>query len=995
MDISGRPPSGGPGAGLQVELLGRFALVVEGRPVSESAWRLRKAETLVKLLSLREGHRLHREEVVELLWPGRDPAAARNNLHQVLHVARSRLGDGAAGRRRLRLTHDVVALAPEDPLWIDADAFAAAARAALAAADPAAAGEALALYGGELLPGDRYEAWTEPARRELGELRDRVAVLAHGHGGPVAPDIPRPRGGDNLPAELTRFIGREDELDEVARLLGRGPLLTLTGPAGCGKTRLALQLAARQRDDFRDGACLVELAPLAQPELLAEAVAAAVGVPLRARADPEAVLREALAGRELLLVLDNCEHLVADAARFTEGLLRVCPELQVLATSREPLGITGEIAWRVRSLTLPAPGTDPAEAESVRLFADRAATARPGFELEAANTTDVARICRRLDGMPLAIELAAARVAALAPAEIADRLNASFLLRQGRRTAVTRQRTLEAALDWSYRLLDEGERALLRRLAAFAGTFGLDAAEAVCAGPPLQDGEVLDDLMGLVDKSLVSVGDAGAGSGYRLLEMIRHYARERLDEAGETAERLERHARWYAGRLTRAGSPPDVERLDRDQDNLRAALAWLLDHDPPAALRMAASLGDYWLLRGRLAEGRTWLERAVARTPEATRDVATALLGTLGFVGRSGDVTESARLAQRSLAIFRGLGDRAGASAALHALGLISWVQGDYAVARQWLTQALEEAGFADSPQAVANAAHGLGTVAISAGDLPEARAQLSAALAVLEGLAGDAEPSFLVVGTLCPVTTSSGFPERVLMEESQVMFRRVAPRSAPGYVLLNVAVAARLEGDLAGARAVVGDALARLQAGGDQAGVAQALAARGRLAAIEGDPARAREALERSLALRRRLGDHRAVGITIALLGEVAAQEGDPDRARSLMERAVAMFQHAGDRPPTMFVLLALGHLELAAGRENAARRRVEESRAVAEQLATRVGRCWTQVALAEVELHGGAHAAALRLLEDARTDFEAAANRWGALRCEALAKRVLSGLI
>jgi predicted ATPase len=551
---------------------------------------------------------------------------------------------------------------------------------------------------------------------------------------------------DNLPSELTTFIGRDAELDEVARLLRRAPLVTLTGAAGCGKTRLALEIAARQRDEYHDGVWLVELAPLSEPDLVPDAVVAALEVKLGRRSPVEAALVESLATTEALIVLDNCEHLVDACAHLAETLLRGCPGLQVLATSREPLAVTGEIVWRVPSLTLPTPGREPApekllRSEAVRLFVDRAGAAQPGFALTDRNAAGVAQICRRLDGVPLAIELAAARVGSLPPLEIARRLGESFrLLQQERRTAEMRQQTLEAALDWSYRLLDDEEGTLLRRLAVFAGAFGLDAAEEVCAGDGLPGADVVDVLVRLVSKSLVVAEDAEGQPRYRLLEMVRQYAHERLREASESDALAERHALWYLDLPERAGSGGETAdaaktrlgRLDLETDNLRAALRWLLDHDPPEALSLAGSLSDWWLLRGRLAEGREWLETGVERAPEDSPAVAEALLRSVPFAARGGDMVRGSQLAERSLSIYRKLGDREGMSRALHMLGLQSWLRGAFPRASEQLAATIEEAQLAGSAPAEANAAHALGMLAVSTRDLPGARTWPERALALL-----------------------------------------------------------------------------------------------------------------------------------------------------------------------------------------------------------------------------------------------------------------------
>ena len=995
-------PRPGSGAGVRIHLLGGFAVEVQDDRAPDAAWRLRKAKTLVKLLALAPGHRLHREQVMAVLWPGRPPPAAANNLHQVLHVARAHLDAGSEGRRCLHLEDDVLSLRSAAPIWIDVEAFRSEALTALRTGDRERARTALALHRGPLLPEDLYEEWTEPARGELERLRDEVATLLEPDRTPTATAAP---SADNLPGELTTFIGREAELGEVARLLRRGPLVALVGSAGCGKTRLALEVAARAREDFRDGVWLVELAPLAQADLIADTVAAAVGVRLGARSPAAATLVESLAGREALIVLDNCEHLVAPCAHLAEALLRGCPGLQILATSREPLQVSGEIVFRVPSLTLPdlalaSSGGDLTRSEAVRLFADRAAAAQPGFALTAANAAAVAWICHRLDGVALAIELAAARVGSLPPAEIERRLGESYrLLRQERRTVHKRQQTLEAALDWSHRLLDEQEATLFRRLAVFAGGFGLDAAEEVCERGTLSREDVVEAMTRLVGKSLVVAEDQDGQGGrgrFRLLEMVRQYARERLAETDELGGVLEDHARCYlelAARTARGEeAPPAAEealrRLDLETDNFRAALEWLLEHDATEAVRLAGALSDWWLLRGRLVEGRAWHRAAADRTRQDSAAAAAALLRAVAFSGRAGDMAEGGRLAARSLSIYRGLGDRAGTVRALHTLGLQSWLRGDYPRARALLEATIAEARLMPSLAYEANPTHALGILAVSTRDLRGARARFEHALELLEPVPDDAPPSFLVVTPgLVPLVRGRG----VVQEESQIMFFRrvVGPRTAAAYVSLNLALVSRLEGDPARADVLLGSALARLRAAGDEHGIAQALAAIGRLATLQGDAERAHEALRASLVMRRRLGDVRGVGLTLALLAELAADGGDVEHAASLLERALAMVEEIGDRPAMMWMLWALARVDLLAGRADAARRRLEAGLALSDELGARVMRAWTIASLAEVDLRDAATDRADRLLEEARHEFEDCGDPWGLERCEALSAR------
>ncbi len=375
---------------------------------------------------------------------------------------------------------------------------------------------------------------------------------------------------------------------------------------------------------------LVELASIADPALVAEETATALGVHLRPQRDPIEALAERIADRNLLLVLDNCEHLLDAAVRLADGLLRACPNLRVLATSRERLRVPGEVAWRVPPLSLPGTdGSAPAATldryEAVSLFCQRATEAAPGFELTDDNAAAVAEICRRLDGMPLALELAAARAAALSVEQIAERLeDALGLLRGGSRAGLTRQQTLRATLVWSHDLLSESERVLYRRLGVFAGGFGLEAVEGICADDGLPADEILDRLAALIDKSLVHVETGYDGHArYRLLETIRQDARERLDEAGEGGGVQAAHRAWYLALAEAANRDADLrapaqwpaERLDGEYDNLRTALASAIRDDPVAALRLACALWWYWMARSYFSEGYRLFESALAGAP--------------------------------------------------------------------------------------------------------------------------------------------------------------------------------------------------------------------------------------------------------------------------------------------------------------------------------------------------------------------------------------------
>jgi predicted ATPase/DNA-binding SARP family transcriptional activator len=501
----------------------------------------------------------------------------------------------------------------------------------------------------------------------------------------------------DLPVHLTRFIGRGHELTELGRLLGNTRLLTLTGAGGSGKTRLAREVAAAAGSRF-DRIGWVDLAPLHDPTSVAREVAAALHIPDRGGRPTEA-LTSTIADSAMLLVLDNCEHLVDAAADLAEQLLRSCPRLAILSTSREALGIPSETAW----LTPPLGWV-----EATQLFVERAQASLPSFELTEANAGAVRDICRRLDGIPLAIELAAARVRVLSPEQIAARLDDAFrLLTTGSRTALPRQRTLRGTMDWSYSLLEPREQALLCRLAVFSGSFSLEAAEAVCVGPPLEAEDILDGVATLVDKSLL-VMDAGDGSArYHLLETVRQYALERLTGAGELARYREMHARHYLDFAERFApliiggehEPGLLARIAVEHDNLRDASVWAAGDPSRAemALRFADALfwywygTGYWYGAGQFRQARDQITRALAAAPHADPLLRARALsaGGLGALAQ-GDYEDSRDAFAQSLDLFRAHGDPGSIAFVLSKLGASYIMLGDVVHAGKLLDESFE-----------------------------------------------------------------------------------------------------------------------------------------------------------------------------------------------------------------------------------------------------------------------------------------------------------------
>ena len=537
----------------------------------------------------------------------------------------------------------------------------------------------------------------------------------------------------NLPPQLNRFVGRESEIEQVHERVTSARLLTLTGAGGCGKTRLALEVALKALDDYPDGVWMAELAPLTDPAGLADRLLTVFMVPGVSGRPPLAVLAEHLDGKRALLVLDNCEHIVDACALAAHSLLGECPNLHIAATSREALNIPGEVVWRVPSLRLPdGSGVDLQaliECEAVALFIDRARAVEHDFALTVANAEAVAEICVRLDGIPLAIELAAARVSVIPVDEILRRLNDRLrLLTGGSRTALPRQQTLRASMDWSYGLLTDAEQVLFRRLSVFAGSFGLDAVERICTVDGDKTDETLDRLGRLTDKSVVIAGKGDAGPArFRLLETLRQYGRERLEDAAEVEAVERRHCDYFvalseaadAG-MHGAGQSAWLERLEEEHDNLERALSWSVENDRDSALRLTSALSDFWLERGYLSEGRLWLEAVLAGDGSpAARARSLMVAGNLAY--HQADYSAATSYFDESLAIWRELGDRRGEGWTLGALGMVTHGRGDLDSCRDQLEAGLRLSREANDADGISQALFQLGLVAAQQGRVDEA----------------------------------------------------------------------------------------------------------------------------------------------------------------------------------------------------------------------------------------------------------------------------------
>jgi predicted ATPase/DNA-binding SARP family transcriptional activator/DNA-binding CsgD family transcriptional regulator len=936
----------------RVWLLGSFRVSLGDRAVSEGVWRQRKAAALVKLLALAPRHALHREQIMDLLWPELGKRAASNNLRGSLHSARRTLAsDPAEGSRYLASEDESLVLCPEGELCVDVDAFEEAVATARRARDPGAYRVAIELYSGELLPSDRYEEWAESRRQELrhtwlsmhvelarvyeergdyekgietlqkalseeptneqmhaslmrlyafserrrealaqygrlveavsGQLDAEVSAtterlgeeIAAGRFPPALPTIAPTEessdtGSHNLPASRTSFVGREHEMMEIKRHLAMTGLLTLTGAGGSGKTRLALEVARDLIGAYPDGVWLAELASLSQGEFIPQAVAEAVGVPGQPGRPLTDTLVDALRTKKMLLVLDNCEHLVDAVVDLVASLLESCPYLRILATSREVLRMSGEVIWPVSLLSVPDPMRQPAVAdlegyEAIRLFVDRARQRNPAFALRPESAQAVAQVCAHLEGLPLAIELAAARIKMLPPRALLDRLSSRLkLLTGGPRELSERQRTLRSTIEWSYELLEEGEKVLFRRLSVFSSGATLEATERVCDALGDLSMDALDGVSSLLDKSLLRQ-EEGAEGELRLvmLETIREYAQERLEQSGE-AETIKRaHAEYFLALAEDAEpmlwGPEDaawLDRLERDHDNMRAALSWSIQHDEvELALRLGGALRWFWYMAGYYSEGRSWLEAAL---------------------GKEGPASAEARIK------------------ALDGVGSLAGTQGDLDRAESAAEEGLDlctEAGI--SNKAAADFKNLLGEVARIQGD-HERAARLSEESLALYQEAGDKLGIAWSLGDLANVSDDRGDHERAkqLYEEGIAMSRQLGSAHPLGDYLISSGYSLLLEGDLERAIALNQEAADLFRKQGRRGGLRWALDNLGWAELLRGEYERAEYLHKESLVLSKELGDKHIGSESLEGLACTAGAMGDAERAARLYGAAEAL---------------------------------------------------------------------------------------------------------
>jgi len=744
----------------------------------------------------------------------------------------------------------------------------------------------------------------------------------------------------NLPSQLTSFIGREKEIETVKYLIAphggskrstpspprRGSrvdrLLTLTGAGGSGKTRLALEVADTLRDDFPDGVWFIEFAPLTDPTLVLQSVLTTLGLSEEAGRSTLAIVSDFLQPKRVLLILDNCEHLIHACAQLVETMLRACPTLHILATSREALSVPGEALYLVPTLTTPHPAQADldtvSEYEAVRLFIERAQTVLPGFALTADNTTAVVQVCHQLDGIPLAIELAAARVKALRVEQIAARLaeqDQFHLLTTGSRTSLPRHQTLNALIDWSHDLLVESERVLFRRLAVFAGGWTLEAAEAVCVGDGVEANNILDLMTQLVNKSLViSEREQGREARYRMLETIHQYASERLLEAGEGEQARKQHFEFFLQLAEQAEPyvrgpqlPAYLNQLEAEHDNMRATLEWSLSQADygEASLRLAGALFSFWEQRGYVSEGRAWLARTIANptAPSAGMARAKVLYGAACLIAADGDSVTARALLEKSVELWRALGS-AGLTGLAHTLSC-------------------------------------LGQITRNLGD-PAA--------------------------------------SRIIINEAIILFREQDERWGLAWALSYMGMALRDQENFALASSFVEESVSLWEDLENPYGLADAIRKRGYIAMRQGNYELAQRAFADALAITRKLGNKNAVANSLIDLGQVTLCLDDRIQAKTYFQESYDLIRESGNKTWLVDCFYYFGLLAGFEGDNQAAQTFFKQELVLARQ----GGSIWqcanALMGLAGVAAADGQAWRAAKLLGAADTQIKAGASYWDA---------------
>jgi predicted ATPase/class 3 adenylate cyclase len=705
---------------------------------------------------------------------------------------------------------------------------------------------------------------------------------------------------NNLPIQLTSFVGRNKEISQIKKRLEQYRLLTLNGSGGVGKSRLSTQVASELLTHYPDGVWLAELAPITDPSLVTQTVCAALDVTPQGDTPALNVLMDYLQPKKTLLVVDNCEHLLDACEQLCEALLHACPDLRIIASSREALGIEGESAYRVPSLSLPdSHGGLQAveESEAVKLFIERANALLPDFELTEFNAPVITQICQRLDGIALAIELAVSRVKILKVEQIAARLDDAFrLLTGGSRTALPRHQTLRGTIDWSYNLLADEEQTALRRFSVFVGGWTLEAAEVVCDKP-----DMLDLLTHLVDKSLVVVDrEHGDEARYYFLETIRQYLREKLFESGEVEQIRDRHLDYFLKLAQKAepelfgrGQIEWMQKLEDEHENMRAALEWSLQGNIIAGQELAGALWWSWYLNGHLSEGYEWIEKMLGASSGDETLIRAKLLSAEGwFAQRMWDQEVARKLSDESVALFRKLGNEIGTAFSLCVLGIISaTLSSDYEQSTQYIRTSLDIFKRAGNQWGVSSALRELGFAVDLQGDFIQAQKFYEQSLLICKEIgdqAGMAHSLFIMGESIA----CQGNPTHAmkLYEEALEFAKAVRSKPTTANIVTGMGHVASYSGDYQGGRQLLEEAMEIHRKMGDRAGVGRALRYLAWTARLQGDYFKARSLYLECLQLLQRMQNKEGIIATLIHIGNLLLVQGSPEK----FVRMLGVFERA-----------------------------------------------------------------------------------------------------
>lgn len=802
----------------------------------------------------------------------------------------------------------------------------------------------------------------------------------------------------NLPNELNQFVGRAQQIASLTCLFQEDDarLVTLTGPGGVGKTRLSLKIASKMVDQFEHGVWQVEFASLTDSSLITRYVANVFGLREERDLPLDQILLDYLSDKDLLLVMDNCEHIINEVAQLVEAILCRAPKVRILATSREPLGLFGEHIRDISPLSIP-PLQDQLEIEqltdyeAVSLFVERAKAVAPDFDLSEQNAAVVAEICARLDGIPLAIELAAARVRVLAVEEIAARLDDRFRLLSGNPRALPRQQTLKALIDWSYDLLKEKERVLLRRLSVFSGGWTLQAIEEVCSDESIEAHEMLDLLTCLVDKSLVIAKFNGKDKRYQFLDTIFKYSQARLVEHNENDEFANRHAEYFTamvkasyGKLWGPNQADTLDILDAELDNLRTALAWMANApgDEESMLRMAGSLWRFWEIRGYISEGRGWLERALEKNSEASTYLrANGLRGAGNLARQQGDYEQAKLMHEQSLALFREMGDEYTLWTAreLDVLGEIAQYQGDYDLATDLHSESLTLRYEIGDKEGIAVSLGQLGVIALDRGRNQLARELLEESLRLNREL-GDKLYTALSLNNLGFVAYHlCEYRHAIsLFEEAVSIYRELNDRPGISNTLLNLGNVLKDQGEFKLAKSYYSECLVIKNEIGDKRGIARATTALAEVVFLQGNYLRAAELAEQSLSLSRDLSFKRGVIVSLILMAYIAHYQGDYDGAYSLAEESLTLSTGLEYPRAMAYAKEVFGLSAYAGGELVTAKELLQEALDLFQKINDKRSAALSMINLARTAYRQGDHASAMGYLDESLSIARELETQW-----------------